>query len=125
MQASEEGCSRGVSFQHDVVDEAGCADADSACENGRIEVGGLEVVGELELPDTFGGAPPADLLDDAALAARWRVSRRTLARLRDQRRIPYSQPTPKSYLYRLTDIEAVEAASRVDSSGRVRVARAK
>ena len=43
-RASEGGCSSLFSFEDDVVDEAGGADADSAGEGGRVEVGDLDVV---------------------------------------------------------------------------------
>src|SRR5207244_4811753 len=38
------GCSFGVSFQDDVVDQAGAADADRGGEDARLEVGDLDVV---------------------------------------------------------------------------------
>jgi excisionase family DNA binding protein len=75
-------------------------------------LGNLEVVGELELPDSILGTAPAADLDDAGLAARLGCSRRTVARLRAERRIPSIEVRPGLHRFKLADVEAFEAANR-------------
>lgn len=74
-------------------------------------LGDLEVVGEIDLPaEVLSPAPPrADLLDDDGLRERWKVSARTLKRLRDRRALPFLELLPHDYRYRREDVEAYEA----------------
>jgi hypothetical protein len=76
-------------------------------------LGGIELVGEIELPDSLASRPeaPADLTD-SDLRARWRCSARTVKRLRDAKRLPYYELRPRLFRYRLADVEAFECAAR-------------
>ncbi|MBB6411932.1 helix-turn-helix transcriptional regulator [Mesorhizobium sangaii] len=58
------------------------------------------------------GQKPAEHLLEAELAARWRLSQRTLQRWRGSGQGPGFLLIGKRVLYRLTDIEAFEAAAR-------------
>ncbi len=80
-------------------------------------LGNLELVAEIDIPDSLFTQTPGGVgrfLSEKDLMARWHVSARTLRRLRNQRRLPYEQPTPRRYLYRLEDVEQLEADSRTD-----------
>lgn len=59
-------------------------------------------------------APEQQMIDDPSLRARWRCSARTTKRLRDQRRIPYVQPSPRRFLY---DLEAIREYERLETRG--------
>jgi hypothetical protein len=77
----------------------------------RVPGLGLELPVEVDLAPVL--PPPRDeeTVAEAQLAERWQCSRRTLKRLRDQRRLPYQQPSPRKFLYRLEDVRAYEAAN--------------
>jgi len=53
--------------------------------------------------------PRADLLTQAGLRARWGVSIRTLGRMRSDGSLPFVRLSERVYLYRLEDVEAIEA----------------
>ena len=72
---------------------------------------GFSVPVEVELNPADTRAAADEMIDDAALRIRWKRSARTLKRLRDQHRLPYVQPTPRCFLYRLADVRAYEAAN--------------
>ena len=79
----------------------------------------IAVVLDVEIPE----AAPAVFLNDADLRARWHCAARSTYRVRQTRRLAFTQPTPGKYLYRLSDVEAFEAASRTEARPLVRVAR--
>ena len=80
-------------------------------------LGDLEIIGELELPaDLIGTQQPAHLTD-SELCDRWQCSSRSLKRLRDQRKLPYLQPTARRVLYSIADVERFEQAHRVEAGG--------
>lgn len=77
---------------------------------GELRVPGLGIVVPVEVeltPAPEAGAAP-ELIDDAALRARWKCSARTLKRLRDQRRLPYLQPSARRFLYELGAVREYE-----------------
>jgi hypothetical protein len=72
---------------------------------------GFSIPVEVELvPETLPAAE-SETITEAALRARWKRSARTLKRLRDQGRLPYLQPTPRCFLYKLEDVRKHEAAN--------------
>lgn len=90
-----------------------------------LTLNGAVVPVELDVPDDlFAPAPAPIFLDDPGLRERWGgCSARTTYRVREARRIPYTNPTKGRYLYRLEDVEAFEAAQRTEARPIVRVAR--
>ena len=80
-----------------------------------VTVGGATFEALVEVPDDILRPAPAesDAFDNAELCERWRCSSRTLGRLRDAGRLPFSKPSPRKFLYRRADVEALEEQNRV------------
>ena len=84
----------------------------------RIKALGLEFECEFEIPrDALAVTTPESpsMLTDADLRDRWRCSSRSIYRLRRRGDLPYINPTPKKFLYRLADVERLEAESSAPS----------
>ena len=84
----------------------------------RIAALGLELAAEIELPDdAFRSAPATEtpFLSDVDLRRRWKRSARTLARMRAEGKLPFSEPRPRTYLYAVADVEAIERGTHVAS----------
>jgi len=57
----------------------------------------------------------ASFLTESQLSRRWEVSKSHVRRIRASRRLPYFQPSPKVFRYRLEDIERYEHEHMVDA----------
>jgi len=81
--------------------------------SGTLAIPGLGLSWHVEVelsPEDSPAAEPATLTD-AELCARWHRTPRTTRRLRDQRRLPFLQPSPRTILYRIDDVRAYETAN--------------
>lgn len=97
----------------------------STCVRGDARQLPLRWVAEIAHPDTQGQSPATrqdeaspsrqpTFLTDTQLADRWQMSRGTLANQRYQGRGPVYVKLAGSVRYRESDVEAYEAAGRVD-----------
>jgi hypothetical protein len=78
----------------------------------RLNALGVELVGEIDVPDELLGRASAAPLNDEQLRARWGCSKRTLARHRASRRLAFFEPAARHYMYELADVESFELKRR-------------